>query len=183
MLRDTVLGSTGQQHTRAMAVHRETGPHRSRVLRAKSRAGEFAASRGMNKETLNSCEEMHQERRSGAWALESLSKGQGCFQCSISEGCLHSFYCRLDPRLRASHMLLIPSPGFPHIQHHHSPLKVRTLKFRLVGDWTNVRQMVSSGARMKDQVSRLAPRPAVILISDGFGKTWLLLPPPFQPQQ
>lgn len=30
---------------------------------------------------------------------------------------------------------------------------------------------------MKDQVSRLAPGPAVTLISEGFGKTWILLLP------
>lgn len=63
----------------------QAGPPRRKLLRGKSRAGEFEVSRVMDEETLNSYKEMHQQKRKlEIWTLESLSQGQGYFRCSVS---------------------------------------------------------------------------------------------------
>lgn len=48
------------------------------------------------------------------------------------------------------------------------------------GNSTKVRQLVNGGAGIRNQICWLA---AGFLISEGFGRAWLLLSPSFQPEQ
>lgn len=56
----------------------QAGPPRRKLLRGKSRAGEFEVSRVMDEETLNSYKEMHQQKRKlGIWACHKARDTSG----------------------------------------------------------------------------------------------------------